>query len=221
MNKERYRQMNFGEIPDAGDWQKIIIPYQKSELLQNNVNLYPFLLPSRRREEKAENINHIIELIIFKLMHKIDSITHAKDSTLEKKQIIEKSVQGGPHYYTMYRLRWGEKIRLTEEEQELIAKFSERISLPFLQYNPFTNLPYGLPEKIIAGDYDYIDIYTSENVAIIQSGELLKAFRREDLETNVVLVEEIIQRAIKHPYHIIDILKARRDYWRHPKKSAK
>ncbi len=221
MNKERYRQMSFGEIPEAVEWQKIIIPHQKSALLQNNVHLYPFLLPSRRREEKAENINHILELILFKLMHTVDNITQAKDSTLEKKQIIEKGIQGRHHYYTLYRLRWGDKIRLTEEEQELIAKFSERISLPFLQYNPFTNLPYGLPEKIVAGDYDYIDIYTSESVAIIQSSELLKAFRREDLEANVGLVEEVIQRAIKHPYHRVDILKARRDYWRHPKKSAK
>lgn len=151
MNKERYRQMNFGEIPNAGDWQKIIIPHQKNALLQNNVQIFSFLLPLRRKEEKTENINHIIELILFKLMHTVKSITQAKDSTLEKKQIIEKNVQGGPHYYTMYRLLWGDKIRLTEEEQELIAKFSERISLPLLQYNPFTNLPYRLPEKIIAG----------------------------------------------------------------------
>ncbi|GIW61193.1 MAG: hypothetical protein KatS3mg089_0045 [Patescibacteria group bacterium] len=94
MNKEWYRQMNFGEIPEAVEWQEFIIPHQKSALLQNNVHLYPFLLPSRRREEKAENINHILELILFKLMHTVDSITQAKNSTLDKKQIIEKDVQG-------------------------------------------------------------------------------------------------------------------------------
>lgn len=221
MNKERYRQMNFGEIPEAVEWQKIIIPHQKSALLQNNVQLSPYLLPSRRREEKAENINHIIELILFKLMHTVDNITQAKDSTLEKKQIIEKDVQGGPHYYTLYRLRWGDKIRLTSQEQELIERFREQFSVPLLQRNPLTGLPQGLPEKMVAGDYDYIDIYTSENVAIIQSSQLLKAFRRDDLEANVGLVEEIIRRAIKHPHRRVDILKARRDYWRHPKKSAK